>query len=612
MAVAPSRISPGRKTRGGAPGKKTASVLRATQVLRSTRYPATETEAALSPRASRSRKAAPTPDPKTDGASSAKTSEARYQLDPARVLELQSDYVRSISLLWRDMLEGKNPAVSGDKRFRGDAWTGLHAYLAEIYILNSRLMIQLAESVQADAKTQSKIRFAVQQWVDAMSPANYFATNPEAQQRVIETGGESLGAGLANIFADLQKGRISQTDESAFEIGHNVAVTEGSVVFQNDIFQLIQYRPQTKTVYGRPLLIVPPCINKFYVLDLQPENSFVRHAVAEGHTVFLISWRNPTSAQAGFTWDDYVEEGTIRAIRVVQDVSRQERLNLLGFCVGGTLLGTALAVLAARGQKVAQSLTLLTTLLDFSDAGVLSVLVDEAQVQMRERTIGGIAADGTCSGQVGLMPGRDLAASFSFLRPNDLVWNYVVSNYLKGDAPVPFDLLYWNADSTNLPGPFFAWYLRNTYLENRLKVPRLVHVCGVPVDLSQIDVPTYIYGSRDDHIVPWSSAYASTQLLGGRVRFVLGASGHIAGVVNPPLKGKRSHWVSEPLDGRFPADARAWLETAHEVPGSWWPDWFHWLAGFGGSQIRPSRVPGNKRYRAIEAAPGAYVRARAA
>jgi len=612
MAVAPSRIGPGRKTRGGTPSKKAASVLRATQVLRSTPHPAKKMATALSPRTVRSRKAAPPPSTKANDASPAKTPDASYQLDPARVLELQSDYVHSISLLWRDMLEGKNPALSGDKRFRGDAWTGLHAYLAEIYILNSRLMVQLAESVQADAKTQSKIRFAVQQWVDAMSPANYFATNPEAQQRVIETGGESLGAGLTNILSDLQKGRISQTDESAFEIGRNVAVTEGSVVFQNDIFQLIQYRPQTKTVYERPLLIVPPCINKFYILDLQPENSFVRHTVAQGHTVFLISWRNPTPAQAGFTWDDYVEEGTIRAIRVVQDISRQARLNLLGFCVGGTLLGTALAVLEARGQKVAQSLTLLTTLLDFSDAGVLSVLVDEAQVQMRERTIGGVAADGTCNGQVGLMPGRDLAASFSFLRPNDLVWNYVVSNYLKGNAPVPFDLLYWNADSTNLPGPFFAWYLRNTYLENRLKVPSLVQVCGVPVDLSRIDVPTYIYASRDDHIVPWPSAYASTQLLGGPVRFVLGASGHIAGVVNPPLKGKRSHWVSESLQGRFPADARSWLDTAHEVSGSWWPDWFHWLAGFGGSPMRPPRAAGNKHYRAIEAAPGAYVRARAA
>ena len=609
MPVAPSRTVSRAKARGVKLGKKIPSAKRAAEILRGA-ADATKQDAAATSGHARPRKRVETPGG-DDPACSPGVGPLPYRLDPERAFALQSEYLGAISALWRDMLGGKPAAVSADKRFRAEAWTGLHAYLAEFYLLNSRLMMELAQSVQSDAKTQAKIRFAMQQWVDAMSPANYFATNPEALQRVIETGGESLSAGLANILADLQKGHISQTDETAFEVGRNLAVTPGHVVFQNEIFQLIQYQPQTKTVYERPLLMVPPCINKYYILNLQPENSLVYHAVAQGHTVFLISWCNPAAQQAGSTWDDYIAEGVIRAVRVVQDISHQKRVNLLGFCVGGTMLGTALAVLAARGEKVAQSLTFLTTLLDFSDGGALEVFIDEAQVQMRERTIGGIAVDGSGPGQTGLMSGRDLATSFSFLRPNDLVWNYVVSNYLKGGTPLPFDLLYWNGDSTNLPGPFFTWYLRNTYLENRLKTPGGAHVCGVPVDLSRVDIPTYIYGSREDHIVPWTSAYATTQLLTGPVRFVLGASGHIAGVINPPLKGKRNYWVSNSPEGVLPAEPGAWLAAAREVSGSWWPDWFEWLARAGGRRVKPRLAPGNARYRAIEAAPGTYVRVRA-
>ena len=535
------------------------------------------------------------------------------KVDPARLLELQNDYARDLAALWSAWSAGR-PAKRADKRFGHASWTGPHAFFADLYLLNARFLQGLADAVDGDAKARAKIRFAVQQWVDAMAPSNYLAFNPDALNKLIETKGESLRSGLSLFMADAMKGRISMTDESAFEIGRNVATSEGQVIFENEVIQLIQYKPLTDTVFEKPLLIVPPCINKFYILDLQPENSLVRNAVSEGHTVFLVSWRNPMAEQAGLTWDDYIEDGVIRAIDVVRDIGNQKTIDILGFCVGGTMLTTALAVLAGREGKKnggtdaqpAASLTLLTTLLDFSDTGILDVFVDEAAVRQREATIGGV--DG---GPIGLMPGSDLATSFSILRPNDLVWNYVVSNYLKGEAPPAFDLLYWNSDSTNLPGPFFVWYLRNTYLENRLMKPGETVVCGVPVDLGLIESPVFLYGSRDDHIVPWPAAYASTQVLKGPKRFVLGASGHIAGVVNPPAKKKRSHWTYQPPRGRFPADAEAWMAAATEVPGSWWTEWHGWLASHAGKKIKAKQVYGNARYRPIEPAPGRYVAVRA-
>ncbi len=542
---------------------------------------------------------------------------ARFSVDPARLIELQNDYARDWAALWKDWSEGVPPKPK-DQRFGSDAWTGPHAFFADLYLLNARFIHGLADAVDADAKTRARIRFAVQQWVDAMAPSNYLALNPDALRKIADTRGESLRSGLSMLMADALKGRISMTDESAFEIGRNVGTSEGQVVFENEILQLIQYRPLTETVFEKPLLIVPPCINKFYILDLQPENSLVRNAVSEGHTTFLISWRNPTMDQAALTWDDYIDDGIIRAIDVVRDIAKQKTIDMLGFCVGGTMLSTALAVIAAREEKKnggadaqpAASLTLLTTLLDFSDTGILDVFVDEASVRQRETTIGGCAIDGIAGG-VGLMPARDLATSFSFLRPNELVWNYVVRNYLKGESPPPFDLLYWNADSTNLPGPFFVWYLRNTYLENRLMVPGGTSVRGVPVDLGRIASPVFVYGSREDHIVPWPAAYASLSLLKGPKRFVLGASGHIAGVVNPPAKKKRSHWTYSPPRGRFPKDADAWFAKATEVPGSWWTEWHDWLATHAGRKIQAKAKYGNARYRPIEPAPGRYVKVRA-
>ncbi|MDB5796971.1 MAG: phaC [Paucimonas sp.] len=522
--------------------------------------------------------------------------------DPLLITGLQKEYMESLTALWQNLALGRVPAVE-DKRFAGPAWQGnpLAAFHAAVYLLNAHTLDKMVDAVKVTPKGRQKIRFAIQQTVDALSPANFLVTNPEAQKKIIETRGESLKRGIEHMLEDMRKGRISQTDEQAFEVGRNVATTEGAVVFENELFQLIQYKPQTRTVYERPLLIVPPCINKFYIMDLQPANSLVRYAALQGHTVFLVSWCNAQPAQAHLGWDDYIEQGAMQALRVAQEISGQKQINALGFCVGGTILATALAVLAARGENPVASLTLLTALLDFSDTGVLDVYIDEAQVARREHEIG----------RGGLMPGRDFAAAFSSLRPNDLVWNYVESNYLKGEEPAPFDLLYWNADSTNLPGPMFCWYLRRLYLEDSLKVPGKLKVCGEAVDLGAISAPTLVYASREDHIVPWTSAYASTRLINRRkpanMRFLLGASGHIAGVINPPEKKKRSYWTN----ARLPADAQEWLQGATEHPGSWWPEWAAFMARHAGAETAAPRRYGNARYKPIEPAPGRYVKVKA-
>ena len=527
-------------------------------------------------------------------------------LAPAKLETLRDDYVQKAMRLWQDFVMGKLPAFS-DKRFSAPEWSAnpLSAYSAASYLLNAEFMVALADAVDAPAKEKQKIRFAVQQIVDAMSPANFWATNPEAQQKMLDTKGESLTLGLQNMLADMQKGRISQSDESAFEVGRNVGVTPGTVVFENALFQLIQYTPVTPAVHEVPLLMIPPCINKFYILDLQPENSLVRYMVEQGNTVFMLSWRNPDAALAGTTWDDYIDQGAIRALDVVREISGQPKVNVFGFCVGGTIAATALAVLAARGQQPAASLSLFTTLLDFADTGVLDVFVDEMQVMLREQKLA----------RGGLMPGRDLATTFSALRPNDLVWNYVQQNYLKGKTPPAFDLLYWNADSTNLPGPMYCWYLRNTYLENRLKNPGALTVAGSPVDLGSIDCPTFLYGSKEDHIVPWEAAFASMGLLNPKKakanRFVLGASGHIAGVINPASKNKRSYWVGESVAGKRTKSAADWFAGAEEKKGSWWPEWAQFLARHGGQDVAPPAQPGSAGHPAIETAPGRYVKERA-
>ena len=524
------------------------------------------------------------------------------QFSADKLQALQQQYLEQVRALWSQGLPNADsaPALLGkDKRFSAEAWAQnpVAALTAANYLLNARTLMGLAEAVEGDEKTRARVRFAVEQWVAAMSPSNFLALNAEAQRKAVETRGESIAKGMQNLLADLRQGHVSMTDESLFEVGRNVATTEGAVVYENELFQLIEYKPLTDKVYERPFLMVPPCINKFYILDLQPENSLIRYAVSQGQRTFVVSWRNPDASLSQKTWDHYVEDGVIEAISTVQQITGAEQINALGFCVGGTLLSNALAVLAARDREPVSSATFLTTLIDFTDTGILDVFIDEAFVKYREMEMG----------KGGMMKGKDLASTFSFLRPNELVWNYVSGNYLKGETPPPFDLLYWNSDSTNLPGPFYAWYLRNMYLENKLVKPGALTVCGEKMDLGAVTLPVYIYGSREDHIVPIGGAYASTQVLPGHKRFAMGASGHIAGVINPPAKKKRSHWLRE--DGQLPERFGDWLEGATEHPGSWWTDWAQWLQTHSGKQVAAPKTYGNKqkKFVAIEAAPGRYV-----
>src|SRR5450631_4195404 len=417
-------------------------------------------------------------------------------------------------------------AKDSDKRFAAEAWRNDPRFdlLRRMYLSYSEYLQGAVESVPLDDKTKAQMRYGMRQLVDAMSPSNFFVTNPEAMQVASETGGQSLVQGMNLFFEDLAKGRVSSTDEKAYEVGKNVATTPGAVIFENELMQVIQYAPTTKIVRERPLLMIPPCINKFYILDLQPDNSLVRYIVAQGHTVFMVSWRNIGPEQGHLTWDDYLEQGVMQAIDVALGVSGATKVNTLGFCVGGTLLASAIAVMRARNEDTVASMTLLTTMLEYADTGEIGALVTEQSVAAREAAIGG----------GGLMQGKELGFTFSSLRANVLVWQYVVNSYLKGKAPPAFDMLYWNADTTNLPGPMFCWYVRNTYLENNLRVPGRTVQCDIPVDLSTVDVPAYVFASREDHIVPWKTAYLSTRLLSGKTVFVLGASGHIAGVINPP------------------------------------------------------------------------------
>ncbi|MDQ3058452.1 MAG: class I poly(R)-hydroxyalkanoic acid synthase [Pseudomonadota bacterium] len=523
------------------------------------------------------------------------------RFDPAKLQELQQRYINEAAALWNQGLQSSAAQAVSDRRFSDPAWQAspVSKFMSAAYLLNARTLMGLAEAVESDAKTKARLSFAVEQWMAASAPSNFLALNAEAQKKAIETKGQSIAKGLQNLLNDMRQGHVSMTDESLFEVGKNVATTEGAVVFENEFFQLLEYKPLTDKVYEKPFLFVPPCINKFYILDLQPDNSMIRYNVAQGHRTFVLSWRNPDQSMAGKTWDDYIEHGPIKAIEVVREITGADTINALGFCVGGTILGTALSVLAARGEKPVASVTLLTSLLDFTDTGILDIFIDETSVKYREAEMG----------KGGLLKGKDLASTFSFLRPNDLVWNYVVGNYLKGETPPPFDLLYWNSDSTNLPGPFYAWYLRNTYFENNLIKPGKTVVCGQKVDLRKMDIPVYIYGSREDHIVPIGGAYASTQVLPGKKRFVMGASGHIAGVINPPAKNKRSYWINDSLaGGNYPAAQTDWLQGATEHPGSWWTDWSDWLKEQAGKQIAAPKTYGSRKYKATEPAPGRYVK----
>jgi polyhydroxyalkanoate synthase len=528
--------------------------------------------------------------------------------DPEKLSALQQNFIQQQSQLWNAMLaRGKEGAPAfevqaepGDRRFSSPEWqqSPLFDYIRQSYLLNSRFVRELVELAPVeDEKAHNRLRFLARQYLDAVAPSNFAATNPEFVKQAVETKGQSITQGINNLLQDFEKGRISMTDDSAFEVGRNLATTQGAVVFENELIQLIQYSPLTDKVAKRPLVIVPPCINKFYILDLQAENSFVRYAVEQGNTVFLVSWRNAKAEQGHFGWNDYLEQGPIAALSVAREICKVDQVNALGFCVGGTILSSSLAVLAARGEDWVSSLTLLTTLLDFSDTGEIGLFIDEQSCATRDATIG----------KGGLLTGRDLAGTFSALRANDLIWNYVSGNYLKGQKPQAFDLLYWNSDSTNLPGPFAAWYMRNLYLNNSLRIPGKLEMCGAKVDLGRVKMPNYLLAAREDHIVPWQTAYQSTRLLGGETRFVLGASGHIAGVVNPAAKNKRSFWINDETK----LDADAWLSAAEEKKGSWWTDWSAWLKQYADGECAARKKAGNTKYKEIEPAPGRYVKEKA-
>jgi len=527
---------------------------------------------------------------------------AAAAVDSERWLELNNRYYREHLELWQayaGTTDGDKPEPPAeDRRFRAPEWKEPYfSYLARSYLISARWLEELTASARLEPHAQHKLEFYTRQLIDAMSPANFPWSNPEALKLAAQTEGESINRGLKNLAADIDRGLVSMTDESAFEVGRNLAITPGAVVYENDFMQLLQYAPLSEKVHERPLVMVPPCINKYYILDLQPENSYVRHALEAGHTVFMVSWRNMPETMGKATWDDYLEHGVLRALAVAREICGVEQVNALGFCVGGTLLACALAVLRGRDENPVASVTFLTTMLDFSDTGELSVFVDEPYVKARETEF---AAGG-------VLRGRELAATFASLRANDLIWPYVVNNYLKGRTPDAFDLLYWNGDSTNLPGTMYCEYIRNTYLENRLREPGRLTMCGTPVDLGAVDMPAYVLAAREDHIVPWRTAYNTVQLIGGDIRFVLAASGHIAGVINPAKRNKRNFWVNDVL----PPEADAWLQGAASIPGSWWPDWIQWLATHGGGQVAP-RTPGTGKYPAVEAAPGRYVREKCA
>ncbi|MBA4501927.1 PHA/PHB synthase family protein [Marinobacterium marinum] len=524
--------------------------------------------------------------------------------DPTVWVRAIADYQQAQFNLWRNLLSGNtsdNPIAEptpGDRRFKAEEWSKnpVFDYIKQSYLLTSHMLMDMAQHANLSTQEQQKLEFYTQQYVDALSPSNFALTNPEVLQQALETKGASLVDGLKNLLSDIDKGRISMTDEDAFELGTNLATTEGAVVFQNDIFQLIHYKPLTEQVHERPTLIVPPSINKYYILDLQPDNSFVRYCLEQGQDVYLVSWINPSPEQRSLSWDDYVGDGVLKAIDVTKAISKQSKLNLVSWCVGGTLTASALAVLANRKDTSIGSCTFLTTLIDFSDPGDLSVYIDQYQVKHLESKVN----------NEGILHGRELATSFNMLRSNDLIWSYVVNNYLKGQTPPPFDILYWNSDPTNLPADMYTYYINRMYLENKLVEPDALTICGETIDLRRVKTPCYFLSTMEDHIAPWKGTFRALDLFSGTVEFVLGASGHVAGVINPAKKNRRNYWIKGEL-GKGP---EAWLESAERQEGSWWNHWSEWLRRRAGKKVTAPTEYGTADYPVIEAAPGSYVRNR--
>ncbi len=495
-----------------------------------------------------------------------------------------------------------------DRRFRDEAWSEnqVFDFIKQSYLLTAKWLESTVDDVEGlDSKTQHKVNFYTKQFVNALSPTNFLMTNPEALRATVESKGENLVKGLNNLLEDLERGdgklAIRMTDMEAFEIGKNVATSKGKVVYRNDLIELIQFDPQTDKVSQTPLLIVPPWINKFYILDLRPENSFIRWASEQGHTVFVISWVNPDAKLARKTYDDYMLEGPLAAMDAIEQATGEHAINIIGYCLGGTLTAATLAWMAAqKGKKWkdrVKSATFFTTMVDFAEAGDLSVFVDETQLANMEAKMN----------ERGYLEGTEMSTTFNMLRANDLIWSFVVNNYLLGKDPFPFDLLFWNSDSTRMPAAMHAFYLRNMYLENKLATPGGISLAGTPIDLGRIDVPTYMISTREDHIAPWKATYAATQIYKGPIRFVLSASGHIAGVINPPAANKYCYWTN----AQTPKDPDAWLAKATQHEGSWWPDWDAWAKKQSGKNTVPARIPGDGKLPALDDAPGTYVKIRA-
>ena len=525
--------------------------------------------------------------------------------DPRPIARAQLELWEQSVSLWartlRHLLGGEPPPVSApDKRFKHPEWAenAIFSYIRDSYLLSARAILSAVRGVKGlDEETSRKVEFYTKQFVDALAPSNFAATNPEVLSKTIETGGENLLSGLTNLLNDLQRGKgrlsVTMTDMNAFRLGENIATTPGKVVFQNEMIQLIQYTPMTEQVRKTPLLIIPPWINKFYVLDLQPKNSFIRWCVEQGHTVFVISWINPDARLRDKSFEHYMLEGPIAAMAAVEKATGERAVNCVGYCLGGTLLASTLAYLAAKGDDRVKSATYFVTLVDFVESGDMSVFIDTEQLAALEARMN----------EKGYLDAQDMATSFNMLRANDLIWSFVVGNYLLGKEPVPFDLLYWNSDATRMPAAMHSFYLRNMYQENNLAKPGGITLDGTPIDLRKITTPTFILGTKEDHIAPWKSAYRATQLYGGPVEFVLSASGHMAGVISAP-GSKYGHWTNS----SNPATADEWFKTATERRSSWWPHWNEWVTTFSGGQVA-ARTPG-EGLSVIEDAPGSYVRVR--
>ena len=523
--------------------------------------------------------------------------------EPAKLVEMQTRFVSDSMALWQSFLTG-TPTASPvsevkDKRFAGSAWREMPAFdfLRQSYLLTSQYIMQATGELDGlDEHAKAKALFHTRQFVDAMSPSNFPLTNPEVLKATVDSGGENLINGLEHLLGDLAEGRMKMTDETAFEVGRNVAATPGKVIFENRLFQLIQYAPTTPTVAEIPLLVFPPWINKFYILDLTAEKSFIGWAVAQGLTVFVVSWRSADAALSDVTLDSYILEGQVQAIARALEATGAPAVNTIGYCVAGTTLAATLALLEAKGQAdTVRSATFFTAQVDFSDAGDLTVFVDDAQLDSIVKLTDG----------KGFLDGRYMATTFNMLRSNDLIWNYVINNYMLGKDYLPFDLLYWNSDATNVPACWHLSYLKDMYRDNLLVKPGGITVAGVPIDLGTVHTPSYIQAGKEDHIAPARSVYRMTQVFAGPMRFVLAGSGHIAGVVNPPAQHKYQFWTNFNL----PPEFDSFVAGASETKGSWWPDWAAWLLPQSGKQV-PARVPGDGPLKTIEDAPGRYVKAR--